>query len=122
MVDTQQFDSYPEAVGHPSGQLELIRYLGSGGGGSTREQCVELHSLWRWNQDWYVECDGMISEHDDQTGSYLSSTEANWSSVDLDAPYTWCWECNGVCSCTMEIDSDVDESGHECPSYGVSNV
>ena len=53
VVDTEQFDSYPEAVGHPSGHLERIRYLGRGGGGSTREQNVELNSLWCWNQDWY---------------------------------------------------------------------
>ena len=45
-----------------------------------------------------------ICKHDDQTTSYLSSTEPNWSSVDVDAPYTWCWECKGVCTCNMEND------------------
>ena len=53
VIDTEQFDGYPEAVGHPSGHLERMRYLGDGGG-STREQSVELCSLWRWNQDWNI--------------------------------------------------------------------
>ena len=44
---------------------------------------------------------GMIIQHNDQT-SYLSSTEPNWSSVDVDAPYTWCKEYSGVCMCKME--------------------
>ena len=33
----------------------------------------------------------------------------------MDAPYTWCWECSGVCRCSMEVDGvdcDVDEDGH----------
>ena len=38
VVDLYQFDGYPEAVGHPSGHLERIRYLGCEGGGSTHEQ------------------------------------------------------------------------------------
>ena len=125
VVDLHQFDSYPEAAGHPSGHLERIRYLGRGGGGSTREQSAVLHSLWRWNQDWYVEIDGMICEHNNETASYLSSTEANWSSVDVDAPYTWCWECSGVCTCTMETDSansevNRDDDIDEYPSCGGS--
>ena len=45
VVDTEQFDSYPEAVGHPSGHLEQIRYLGCGGGGSTYEQNVVLQAM-----------------------------------------------------------------------------
>ena len=116
IVDTEQFDSYPEAVGHPSGHLERLRYLGRGGGGSTHEQNVVLYSLWRYSQDWYrsEDNDAPIYEHDDETKSYLSSTEANWSSVDVDAPYTWCWECSGVCTCTMEADSDIDKDGDEC--------
>ena len=51
VVDLYHFDGYPEAVGHPSGHLERIRYLGCEGGGSTREQSVMLNSLWWWNQD-----------------------------------------------------------------------
>ena len=60
-----------------------------------------------------------ICEHNDQT-SYLSSTEPNWSSADVDAHYTWCWECSGVCTCTMVVDtvhSDADKDGEECESY-----
>ena len=107
VVDAEQFDDWHlEAVGHPSGHLERIRYLGRESGGSTHEQSVKLYSLWRWNQDWYVaDLDGPISEHDDKTKSYLSRSEENWSTVDVDSPYTWCWECNGVCTCTMETDS-----------------
>ena len=61
----------------------------------------------------------MICEHNDQTTSYLGSTEPNWSSVDVDVPYTWCWECSGVCTCIMEINvhSDTDKDGKECESY-----
>ena len=111
VVDTEQFDSYPEAVGHPSGHLQRLRYLGRGGGGSTREQNVVLYRLWQDSRDWYLSeyNDAQIYVQDDETKSYLSSTEANWSSVDVDAPYTWCWECSGVCTCTMEVDSDVDK-------------
>ena len=104
VIDTEQFDGYPEAVGHPSGHLERMRYLGDGGG-STREQSVELCSLWRWNQDWYEEHNGPICGHDE---SYLSNSEPNWSSVDVDAPYCWCWVCSGVCTCSVEGDEYSD--------------
>ena len=116
VVDTEQFDSYPEAVGHPSGHLERIRYLGRGGGGSTHEQNIVLCRLWRYSQDWYLSeyNDAPIYEHDNETKSYLSNTEPNWSSVDVDAPYTWCWECNGVCTCIMEVDSAINKDGAEC--------
>ena len=103
VVQPKQFEPhYEEAVGHPSGHLDRIRYLGGCGGGSTRDQCLELHSLWDRNQYWYMVYGGMIIQHNDQTTSYLSSTEPNWSSVDVDAPYTWCKECSGVCTCNME--------------------
>ena len=119
IVEIEQFGDYPEAVGHPSGHLERIRYLGRGGGGSTSEQCVKLQRLWECNQDWYLEVNGMKCEHNDKTVSYLSGTEANWSSADVDAPYTWCWERDSICSCIMEIEnenSDVETDCHEYPS------
>ena len=103
VVDIQQFDPCLQEVGHPSGHLQRIRYLGWDGG-STQEQSIQLWSLWNSSQDWYMEVDGPICSHDDRTTSYLSSTEPNWSSVDLDAPYTWCWECKGVCTCKVESD------------------
>ena len=40
----------------------------------------------------------------------MSRTETNWSSVDVDAPYTWCWECSGVCTCEMESDKSYTKS------------
>ena len=100
VVKSKQFDpDFEKVVGHPSGQLEWIRYLGCGGG-STREQCLELHSLWDRNQYWYMVYGGMIIQHNSQTTSYLSTeTEENWSSVDVDAAYTWCRVCTGVCTC-----------------------
>ena len=103
VVQPKQFEPhYEEAIGHPSGHLDRIRYLGGCGRGSTRDQYLELHSLWDRNQYWYMVYGGMIIQHNDQTTSYLSSTEPNWSSVDVDAPYTWCKECSGVCTCKME--------------------
>ena len=45
---------------------------------------------------------GMIIQQNDQTTSYLSISEPNWSSVDIDAPYTWCRVCTGVCTCNVE--------------------
>ena len=43
MVKPKQFDpDVEEVVGHPSGQLKRIRYLGCYGGVSTRDQCLEL--------------------------------------------------------------------------------
>ena len=58
---------------------------------------------------------GPICGHDDKTESYLSSSEPNWSSVNVDAPYCWCWVCSGVCTCSVEgndgsADGDIDES------------
>ena len=85
IVDIQQFDPRLQEVGHPSRHLERIRYLGWDGG-STREQSVQLWRLWNSSQDWCVEVDGPICRHDEQTTSYPSSTEENWSSVDVDAP------------------------------------
>ena len=73
-------------VGHPSGHLDRIRYLSCCGGGSTRDQYLELHSQWDRNQHWYMVYGGMIIQHNNQT-TYLSNTEANWSSVDVDAPF-----------------------------------
>ena len=58
-------DSYEQPVGHPSGHLERVRYLGGCGGGSTREQCLELHSLWDGNQCWYMVYAGMIIQQGD---------------------------------------------------------
>ena len=75
-------------------------------------EVVELHSLWCWIQDWYLEYDGMICEDDEQL--YVSSTEANGTSADVDAPYSWCWEYRGVYTCNMEsesVDSDSDKDG-----------
>ena len=46
---------------------------------------------------------------DDNT-SYLSSTEPNWSSVDIDAPYTWCRVCTGVCKCNIQESGASDEN------------
>ena len=105
-IDIQQFDPCLQEVGHPSGHLECIRYLGWDGG-STQEQSVQVWRLWNSSQDWYMEIDGPICRHDERTTLYLSSAEENWSSVDVDAPYTWCWDCTGVCMCDMES----DESG-----------
>ena len=100
VVEPNQFQPcVQEVVGHPSGHLDRIRYLGYCGGGSTRDQCLELHSVWDRNQYWYMVHDGMIIQHNDQTRSYLDNTEPNWSSVNVDAPYTWCLECRGVCTC-----------------------
>ena len=72
VVDIQQFDACLVAVGHPSGHLERIRHLGWDGG-STREQSVQLWSLWNSSQDWYMEVDGPICGHDEQTSSYVIS-------------------------------------------------
>ncbi len=125
VVESNQFESYQQAVGHPSGHLVRIRYLGCCGGGSTRDQCLELHSLWDRNQYWYMVYGGMIIQHNDQTRSYLDNTESNWSSVDVDAPYTWCLKCKGVCICTMynmEIDTTSSSTSiHEHPSHDVEN-
>ena len=114
-VEPYQFGDF-EVVGHPSGHLEHIRYLGRRGdsGGSTREQSAVLGSLWRGNQDWFDE--RMICEYHEDSSPYLKGSEANWSCVDVDAPYTWCRECYGVCSCSMEINCDEEEllDGDEC--------
>ena len=49
----KEMDSYEEALGHPSGNLERIRYLGDRGGGSTRDQCLACGT--RTNAGiWYV--------------------------------------------------------------------
>ena len=49
----------------------------------------------------------MIIQQNDQTSSYLSSTEPNQSTIDIDAPYTWCRVCTGVCTCdNLKIKSD----------------
>ena len=48
-----------------------------------------LWSLWNSSQDWYMEVDGPICGHDERT-SYVISNKQNWSSVGVDAPYTWC--------------------------------
>jgi hypothetical protein len=101
VVEPNQFEERLEVVGHPGGHLEHVRYLGYCGGGSTREQCLELHRLWDRNQYWYMVYGGMIVQHNDQTRSCLDNTESNWSSVDVDAPYTWCLKCKGVCTCTI---------------------
>ena len=46
VVKPKQFEpDFEEVIGHPSGHLDRIRYLGYCGGGSTRDQCLELHSL-----------------------------------------------------------------------------
>ena len=58
-----------------------------------------------------MEVDGPICKHDEQTTSYLSNTEENWSLVDVDAPYTWYWECIGVCVRACMCDMESDESG-----------
>ena len=111
VVEPNQFEPYQqEAVGHPSGHLDRIRYLGCCGGGSTRDQCLELHALWDRNQYWYMVYGGMIIQQNDQTTSYLSSTEPNWSSVDIDAPYTWCRVCTGVCKCNFQESGASDEN------------
>ena len=67
-----------------------------------------------------MEFDGPICRHDARTTSYLSGSEPNWSIVDVDAPYTWCWECTGVCTCNMENDEDGTKSA--CDIDGESNV
>jgi hypothetical protein len=53
---------------------------------------------------------GMIVQHSDETKSYVSGAEPNWSSIDVDAPYTWCRVCTGVCTCDME-DGGTTNSG-----------
>jgi hypothetical protein len=111
VVEPNQFEPCLEAVCHPTGHLERIRYLGCGGGGSTRDQCLELHSLWDRNQYWYMVYGGMTIQHNDQTKSYLTRTEPNWSLVDIDAPYTWCRVCTGVCMHDMESDGSTKNSG-----------
>ena len=75
VVDIEQFDPCLQEVGHPSGHLERIRHLGWEGG-STREQSVELWSLWNSSQDWYMKCDGPICRQDERT-TYLSDGEPN---------------------------------------------
>jgi hypothetical protein len=57
-----------------------------------------------------MEIDGPICSQDEQT-TYLSGAEPNWSSVDVDAPYTWCWKCEGVCTCEMESDDEFEDGG-----------
>ena len=74
VVDIHQFDPCLQKVGHPSGHLERIRYLGWEGG-STREQNIQLWSLWNSSQEWYMEVDGPICRHDERTSSYVTVYE-----------------------------------------------
>ena len=70
-----------------------------------------MFSLWDRNQYWYMVYNGII-QHNNQTTSYLSKTELNWSSVNVDAPYTWCRVCTSVCTCNkMESDERTEKSG-----------
>ena len=115
LVHTDQFDDWGEYVGHPAGHLNHLSFHGNNGG-STRQQSSFLQSLWNSNQEW-VE---YMIHHNKYVGyGYWESTNPNWSTVDIDAPYTWCITCytQGVCKCSDEEEvteiSDMDDTPQE---------
>ena len=104
-VNLDQFDDVTAAVGHPAGHLQEICYLGHQSGGSTPKQDRFLTRLWDTNQEWLGDS---IHELDNAPTPYTDGP-SNWSSIDVDAPYTWCLDCQGGrCTC-----STPDHSGDE---------
>ena len=110
LIDVDEFGHDRIEVGHPSGHLYSISYLGHHYGGSTQEQSTFLESLWSANQDWA----GVMIDKAWPNQSTLNDA-ANWSTIDIDHPYT-CVYCDyHMCSCSMQV-SDSTETESETPS------
>ena len=104
-VHIDQFDETPQLVGHPAGHLTHIAYLGRNDGGAIHQQQAFLLNLWIGNCEWTDEF--MIHQMGEQ--HYWNSTVPNWSTIDIDAPYTHCTFChpNPTCTCSEDEQSDV---------------
>ena len=76
-------------IGHPQGQLQSIYYLGYFGG-QTQEQGHTLQSILMSFDDEY----GLQITNETDYSFPLLSDRLNWSTVDIDAPYSRCSVCD----------------------------
>ena len=79
--------------GHPSSFLNAVSYTGR----SEHQEWVE-YTINDWDQS-----------------SKLSADEPNWSTHDIDKPYTWCIACFGQLECTCATSTDDPSTVHATP-------
>ena len=76
-----------QLVGHPSGHLQQLAFLGHFCGGSTNEQALFLSRIWSSNQCWLgMDIFPMFELQPTILSNYTASP--NWSTTDIDAPRT----------------------------------
>ena len=80
-----------QPVGHPSGHLQQLIFLGQNSGGSTTAQTLLLTNLWTSSQDW-IGMDIYPMQDFKPAKSTLCSVP-NWSTVDIDSPHLQCQSC-----------------------------